>query len=328
MLLRKDRLKTSAIGRLGFTLVELLVVIAIVGVLVAMLLPATQSVREAARRVHCSNRQRQTVLAVALYESSNLQLPAGRMGCSSELGTTPPWPAEPCQGLDIPNRLCGASGFVVVLPFLEQESLFRSLDAREGGLWLDDLNDLTWIESARAAKLEGLRARPSVFVCPSSSSASISEAYAAVADAATGNFAFSNGTRGPDSDNNLVKYANDGAFVYARNRTIASVSGGMSNTIFLGEVDNAETWESSNTWTYGRIHADCLRTTRNPLNTAPGEGIVRMRRNGAFSSAHPGGANFAYGDGHVAFVTDDIDLGVYRRSSSITGEFAPNELTE
>ena len=326
---KKDRLKIRSVRRSGFTLVELLVVIAIVGVLVAILLPATQSVREAARLVQCSNRQRQTALAIALYESSNSQLPAGRMGCSSELGADPPWPSDPCRRLTIPNRLCGASGLVAVLPFLEQESLFRILDSREGGLWLDDLNDLTWIESATAAKVEELRTRPSVFVCPSSSSAEISEAYAAVADAATGNIAFCNGTRGPDSDSNLVKYGNDGAFVYARNRTISSITGGMSNTIFLGEVDNAETWESSNTWTYGRIHADCLRTTRNPLNTAPGEGLyLRMRRNGAFSSAHPGGANFAYGDGHVAFVTDDIDLEIYRRSSSISGEFEPYEVAE
>lgn len=325
MLAGKDRFTIWAFRRSGFTLVELLVVIAIIGILVAMLLPAVQSVREAARRVQCANRQRQSALAIALYESSMSRLPAGRMGCSSEIGASVPWPADPCQGLRIPNRLCGSSGFVALLPFLEQESLFRTLDVREGGLWLDDLGDLSWVETADNAKLQGLQARPAVFVCPSSASAEISEAYAAVADAATGNYAFCNGTRGPDSDNILVKYDNDGAFVYARHRRIASISGGLSNTIFLGEVNNAETWESSNTWTYGRIHADCLRTSRNPLNTAAGEGIVRMRRNGAFGSAHPGGANFAYGDGHVAFVADDIDLDVYRRSSSITGQFEPYE---
>ena len=326
MLAGEDRLKIWAPGRSGFTLVELLVVIAIIGILVAMLLPAVQSVREAARRIQCSNRQRQVALAIALNESSKSELPAGRMGCSSEIGASVPWPADPCQGLNIPNRLCGSSGLVEILPFLEQEALFRSLDVRVGGLWLDDLNDLTWIDTADAAKLEGLRTRLPVYVCPSSSSAAISEAYAAVSESATGNFALCNGTRGPDSDDNLVKYDNDGAFVYARRRKFSSISGGLSNTIFLGEVNNAETWESSNAWTYGRIHADCLRTTRNPLNTAAGKGVASsMNRNGAFGSEHPGGANFAYGDGHVAFVSDDIDLSLYRRSSSMTGQFEPYE---
>jgi prepilin-type processing-associated H-X9-DG protein len=62
-----------------------------------------------------------------------------------------------------------------------------------------------------------------------------------------------------------------------------------------------------------------MRTTANPLNTLPGTGVMLNRRNGAFGSNHPGGANFVFGDGHVEFIEDDIDLVLYQAASTISG---------
>ena len=306
-----------AARRAAFTLVELLVVIAIIGILVSMLLPAVQSVREAARRSACSNNLRQTSLGLALFESSNSEFPPGRLGCSSTTGGAQPWPSDPCASLTIPNRLCGSSGFVLILPFIEQSSLQDALDFSSGGLWVDDINNRAWFDSASPEKRQALLQRPDVFVCPSALAEPISDVYEAVTDSATGSYAFSNGSLGPDSNIDLVKYDNDGAFVYARRRSIKDITQGLSNTYFAGEVINADIWESSNVWTYGRVDADSLRSTRNPLNTPSGDGIVRNQRNAAFGSRHPSGGNFVFGDGHLQFVSDDIEMSVYRQASSI-----------
>ena len=105
---------------LGFTLVELLVVIAIIGVLVALLLPAIQAAREAARRSQCANNMRQLSLAVLNYESSRKELPPA--GIAQVL-------KDPKFGVDIFNPLGGMrfSWIVEILPFMEEQSLLRQI---------------------------------------------------------------------------------------------------------------------------------------------------------------------------------------------------------
>lgn len=108
--------------RPGFTLVELLVVIAIIGVLVALLLPAVQAVREAARRMQCSNNLKQIGLSLHNYESSFRVFPAQSSG--------------PAPGADFAARR--GSWFTAVLPFYEQDGLFQSFDPTKH--WHDPAN--------------------------------------------------------------------------------------------------------------------------------------------------------------------------------------------
>ena len=96
--------------RSGFTLIELLVVIAIISVLIALLLPAVQAAREAARRIQCINNVKQIGLAMHNYVDSNNVLPAAEM-----------------QFLGLPNG-SNFSAISQVLPFLEQSSLFNSIN--------------------------------------------------------------------------------------------------------------------------------------------------------------------------------------------------------
>jgi prepilin-type N-terminal cleavage/methylation domain-containing protein len=126
----------------GFTLVELLVVIAIIGVLVALLLPAVQAAREAARRMQCSNHLKQIGLALQNYHDVFQSLPFGaRARCVSTTGSN----TCPKVGNSTPQQFFGPSWFVGVLPFAEQKPLSDLIEAAGAGLGANyaDLNKAT-----------------------------------------------------------------------------------------------------------------------------------------------------------------------------------------
>jgi prepilin-type N-terminal cleavage/methylation domain-containing protein len=112
--------------RVAFTLVELLVVIAIIGILIALLLPAVQAAREAARRSHCSNNLKQIGLALHNYHSAHNCFPPGGLdyGWTSTSDTRPdPEPAD--------KLVKNMNGLVLLLPFLEQAALYEKYDFRQ-----------------------------------------------------------------------------------------------------------------------------------------------------------------------------------------------------
>ncbi|MFO0912909.1 MAG: DUF1559 domain-containing protein [Pirellulales bacterium] len=305
--------RSPAPTRPAFTLVELLVVIAIIGLLVMLLLPAVQSARESARSVQCLSQLRQSGQAILAFESAQGNLPPGRTGCDD---TGDRMVHDICPPGLPPTRKTAASGFVELLPYLEHQALYQALDIEHGGLWNRNVDDLYWYQ--KPEKANGIKQRIDILVCPSDPSQEISDVYAPV-EAATASYALVQGSLGADTPVHLAKFKNDGLFVYVVRRKVSEVTDGLSKTLMVGEVVLADTWESSNTWSYALFNADALRSTRNPLNTRPGSGIVRQRQNGAFGSYHAGGANFCYADGHANFVHDTIDLKVYQGQSTIRG---------
>jgi len=314
----------------GFTLVELLVVIAIIGVLVALLLPAVQSARESARRAQCANNLKQISLALLNYHDTEKVFPPGRLGCdASEAGqNNHPWPA--CRGSEA--LINGGSGFVAVLPQLEQQSLFELYDP---GVTIHNPANPGW---GTPDHLKLITTRPSVFVCPSDTAEPINSLF--LYESATGSYAFCAGSTGVGTINHVnsvqfaggrgtqVKYNNNGMFYYLSAIAIRNCEDGTSNTIAVGEIVDGHTGESSGRWTATTRHMTGFRTTYNPLNTRPGDPVSitsgagsagEVDMNGAFQSNHAGGCNFGFVDGHVALLNENIDLFVYQDLSTRNG---------
>ncbi|WP_206028628.1 DUF1559 domain-containing protein [Thalassoroseus pseudoceratinae] len=301
-------MKPKRTSSYGFTLIELLVVIAIIAILIALLLPAVQQAREAARRTQCKNNLKQIALAIENYESTFSVYPPGRLGCDGINH-------GPCNG-DTNAQRVGTSGFVLLLPFMEKQNLYDSFSLADP-VW--GAYSTTWLTPNRAA----VATRPEPYVCPSDTSEpTISITVGSeTGPAATATYAFNSGSFGPSSGIGVqVKTDNNGLFVYKTAIGRQEITDGTSSTFLAGEVLDAHTGESQNIWTQGSRLLSCLRNTENPVNTPPGTGITTSpygtALNGAFGSRHPGGAQFAFADGHVSFISENIDLATYRALST------------
>lgn len=306
------RLSPNPRSRRAFTLIELLVVIAIIAVLIGLLLPAVQKVREAAARTKCTNNLKQIALGCTAYEEVYKRYPEGRFGCD---GIT----NGPCAGWPDPSiQRNGASAFIQLLPFVEQGPLFTSkFDMRD-----PPFNGLgTW-----SPKNLGVEDRPNVYVCPSDTSQTKTLSSAgAPTRYATGSYAVVHGRRGPDEGiGGDMKVNNTGMFNYKRFHVLAECLDGLSNTMIFGEVVDAHTELSYNMWSQAARHEHTMRSTVNPVNTKPGTGITTSPYGiplfGGFGSRHPQGALFAFGDGHVQFINNNIPLDVYKAMSTRNGK--------
>jgi prepilin-type N-terminal cleavage/methylation domain-containing protein/prepilin-type processing-associated H-X9-DG protein len=321
----------------GFTLVELLVVIAIIGVLVALLLPAVQTAREAARRAQCVNNLKQIGLAIINYESAKKNFPLGRhTGDGSATGE-----CAPSAQIMPEIRYQAASGFVMLMPQLEEPALYELANLNKYGLWNDDgagTYHTLW-QTKDAMKV--VTTRPSVMVCPSDSSEpglkDTTYAGNEIDDKsirpAVGSYAFSQGTKGPTGSTPQIKCGNTGLFVYVIARRRRQLTDGTSKTFAVGEVVGSDTCHGVNMWTKASRFQTCLRTTVNSLNTPPGTGTYQddtgggpsALHNGAFGSQHPTGSNFVFADGHVTFLSENIDTPTYQALSTYNQEDTIND---
>ena len=307
--------------RSGFTLVELLVVIAIIGVLIALLLPAVQQAREAARRMQCTNHLKQLGLAMHNYHDTYGGLPYRQGG--PDASTT--------SDVNPPRRL---SAFVALLPFMEQGSLYDAANTNMRHVW--DSSFAPW-----TAQIDGL-------ICPSDS-----EVNSPFGDL---NYSLSHGdcvasdysTNGHETIPNGVR----GMFGMETHYNFRDVTDGLANTIAMsefvkppsdGRLGRAVTNDSTNPvnclarlvngeYTSGSSLIDqnrcsgyrwpdgrpgyCALTTILPPNSA----TCSSQSNGGLytaSSRHPGGVNALYVDGSVHFTSETIDTG--NLASSVPG---------
>ena len=310
-------------ARRAFTLIELLVVIAIIAVLIGLLLPAVQKVREAAARMKCSNNLKQIGLALHAYHDANLQFPAGYVDGNTNPASAPDSDTGP-----------GWAWSAYLLPQLEQGNVYSQIAfAQRVGTGVNAAVSLTAIP---------------VFQCPSDPNQQAVPVYDSsstlIATVAHSNYL---GCAGSEATFDAAGGTSPsrGAF-YRNSRTkMTEVTDGLSNTIVAGERAGNH---APATWTGAVAGGQCPAWASTVPATAPntpppgaaydngdyGQALVLSHGNSVhlpsagypiydpdiFTSTHTGqGANFLFGDGSVQFLTTRINPTTFEGLTSVAG---------
>jgi prepilin-type N-terminal cleavage/methylation domain-containing protein/prepilin-type processing-associated H-X9-DG protein len=264
--------------RTGFTLVELLVVITIIGILIALLLPAVQAAREAARRAQCCNNMRQIGLAVHLYHDACGAIPPGQ-----------DWNAVSGEGW-------AWSGWI--LPYLEAGNLYNTCNFMYG---------YNTLQNAAAVKQF-----ITTYHCPTAEPLQLALCCGAFPaphkDAAETNYACI-------ATHEKIDYAStkqgSGCMFYLSGVRLADITDGTSQTLLVGErlrnPDNDPFKTSYPTFCPGGVcELGNIWAGGNFITTYYGINAGPYASESGVLSGHPGGANFAFADGHVSFLSEKL----------------------
>jgi len=330
--------------QVGFTLVELLVVIAIIGILIALLLPAVQAAREAARRSHCSNNLKQIGVALHNYHSAHNCFPPGGVDYGWAAYAVPPnYPPEPADKL-----VKNLNGLVLLLPFLEQQPLYDKYDFGQcaslaGSPGHTQSNIVSSerpyagdpVTSGNAAVISQ---KVPVFICPSDpyeillpdgSAYGIKNGSGYRAVKTNYDFSASASDFSYFNDWSVLSPTTKRMFGENSNTTIAHVVDGTSNTVAVVETLH---WVASGNgpgWGMGgwvmtgidlsgginRFEIPADYTWVNPKTTIPGR-LYTWARAG---SLHPGGCQVCLADGSTRFLAETTDITVLTRISTMAG---------
>ncbi|MCI0748815.1 MAG: DUF1559 domain-containing protein [Verrucomicrobia subdivision 3 bacterium] len=309
----------------GFTLVELLVVIAIIGILVALLLPAIQAAREAARRSQCVNNLKQLGVAMQNYHDTYKHLPPGNFSC------------------------CWGTWQMYVLPFLEEQDIAdlyqfspKTFPVYHPSYRYDESDPGS---NPPIRNLEVCQYRVATLTCPSDEPQTRANGIAqhnyVVNYGNTNHLGRNNGTlihlpgpfRGvdnpepyPEIDFRFRDIADGLSKTLLASETVQGQAGDARALTWWGWGSAFETFDPPNTNAVDIIQGDpddCQNIEPNPPCVAmsgaagiPGGGFMRA----AARSRHPGGVHVLMCDSSVHFVVDDVDLATWRAASTIKGE--------
>ncbi|MDG1895039.1 MAG: DUF1559 domain-containing protein [Fuerstiella sp.] len=276
----------------GFTLIEMLVVISIIAILVALLLPAVQQAREAARRTQCKNNLAQLTIGLHNYQASFRCLPPGVVNESG-----------PVQNIEEGYHM---SWIAQTLPVMDQGPMFQQIDFNQGAYGANN-------SSVRTTQIP-------TFMCPSDYGQQ------------NGGIIISNYAGVAGGENVPVDTDNNGLFFLNSSVSCMQIRDGASNTIMVGERRSDDTPGTDLGWMSGtsatlrntgvRINDSAQRTWNNAGRAAgyetgvdetqPGDSPEPDYATGGFSSRHVGGSQVALADGSVRFLSENIGLKVYQ----------------